>query len=71
MGDLRFKIANKQRSLPAVLSVKEVKCIPDELNGRNKLILPLLYGSGLRVGECLRRRIQDVDLERFALTNQD
>lgn len=71
MGNLGFKLANKQRTLPTVLSVKEVKSVLHELEGRNKLILQLLYGSGLRVGECLRLRVQDIDLERFALTIHD
>lgn len=68
MGDLGFKLANKQRTLPNVLSVDEVRSVLMQLSGRNKLILQLLYGSGLRVGECLRLRVQDVDLNRFALT---
>lgn len=68
MGDLGFTLANKQRTLPGVLSVDEVRAVLAELSGRNKLIIQLLYGSGLRVGECLRLRVQDVDLDRFALT---
>jgi len=68
MGDLGFKLANKQRTLPIVLSVDEVRLVLIQLSGRNKLILQLLYGSGLRVGECLRLRVQDIDLSRFALT---
>jgi len=68
MGDLGFKLATKQRTIPNVLSVEEVRSVLSELAGRNKLILQLLYGSGLRVGECLRLRIQDIDLNRFALT---
>ncbi|MEX0962562.1 MAG: integron integrase [Pseudohongiellaceae bacterium] len=68
MGDLGFRLARKQRTLPTVLSVEDVRKVLAELEGRNKLILQLLYGSGLRVGECLRLRVQDVDLDRFALT---
>jgi site-specific recombinase XerD len=68
MGDLGFKLASKQKTLPNVLSVDEVRSVLGKLKGRNKLILQLLYGSGLRVSECLRIRVQDVDLDRFALT---
>jgi len=71
MGDLGFKLATKQRSLPVVLSVEDIRAVLSKLRGRNKLILQLLYGSGLRVGECLRLRVQDIDLERFALTVHD
>ncbi len=68
MGDLGFKLASKQQTLPSVLSIDEVRSVLKNLKGRNKLILQLLYGSGLRVGECLRLRAQDIDLDRFALT---
>ncbi|TMN33622.1 recombinase XerD, partial [Pseudoalteromonas piscicida] len=37
--------------------------------GRDRLIIELLYGSGLRVSECLRLRIQDID--RASLTVRD
>ena len=71
VGDLGFKHATRQRYLPVVLSPLEVRQIVDQLEGRNKLIIQLLYGSGLRVTECLRLRVQDVDLERFSLTVRD
>ncbi len=71
MGELGFKLANKQRTLPSVLSVEEVRSLLGQVEGRNKLILQLMYGSGLRVGECLRLRVQDIDLKRFALTIHD
>jgi len=71
MGNLGFKLATKQRALPTVLSVEEVSSVLGQLDGRNKLILQLLYGSGLRVSECLRLRVQDIDLDRFALTIHD
>lgn len=71
VGDLGFKLATKQRHLPTVLSAFEVKQILEQLAGRNKLIIALLYGSGLRVNECLRLRIQDIDLERHSLAIHD
>ena len=51
-----------------VPSIDEVRSVLKNLEGRNKLILQLLYGSGLRVGECLRPRAQDIDLNWFAFT---
>lgn len=68
MGDLGFKLASKQQTLPNVLTMDEVRSVLGKLEGRNKLILQLLYGSGLRVSECLRLRVQDIDLDRFAVT---
>ena len=63
LGDLGFTLASKQRSLPTVLSPKEVAGILAQLNGRNWLIIELLYGSGLRV--------KDIDLDRKSLTIYD
>ena len=71
LGDLGFTLATKQRVLPAVLSVYEVNRIIERLKGRNRFIVELLYGSGLRISECLRLRIQDVDLERLCITVKD
>lgn len=68
LGDLGFSLATKQRTLPAVLMPGEVAKILDQLEGRNRLIVELLYGSGLRVTECLRLRVKDVDFQRRSLT---
>ena len=38
------------------------------MSGVHQLIVKLLYGSGLRITECLRLRVQDMDLEMKALT---
>lgn len=71
LGDLGFKLATKQQQLPSVLSPDEVKLILNELSGRNRLIIGLLYGSGLRVNECLRLRVQDIEIDRKCLTIRD
>ncbi len=71
LGELGFSLATRQRSLPSVLSPTEVRCILNQLEGRNKLAIQLMYGSGLRVSECLRLRVQDIDLENGSLTIRD
>ena len=71
LGDLNFSLATKQRSLPVVLSPEEVQRILNELTGRNKLIIELLYGSGLRVSEALRLRVQDINFCNAAVTVRD
>lgn len=68
VGDLGFRLATKQRQLPIVLSAQEVQRMINQLEGRNRLIIELLYGSGLRVSECLDIRIQDIHTDRSALT---
>ncbi len=71
IGDLGFTLASKQRRIPTVLTREEVGRIIACLTGRNRLILQIMYGSGLRVMECLRLRCQDVDLKQFSLTVHD
>lgn len=71
LGEMDFSLARKQRHLPCVLSKVEIAAILKALNDRNRLIISILYGSGLRVTECLRLRVQDVDLDRLSLTVRD
>lgn len=71
LGTLGFSLATKQRTLPTVLSVSEVAQILSAMSGSKKLIVQLMYGSGLRVSEALRLRVQDVDLDRLSLSIRD
>ena len=57
--------AKRPKRLPVVLSRDEVTRVLNRLNGTYRLIGLLLYGSGLRLMECLRLRIKDID---FALS---
>jgi integron integrase len=50
--------------LPVVLSVGEVQRILGALDGVHRLVGTLLYGSGMRLLECLTLRIKDVDMDR-------
>jgi len=54
--------ASRPPRLPAVLTRAEVERLLSLLQGTKWLIASLLYGSGLRVLECLRFRVKDVDL---------
>jgi len=56
------------RRLPVVLSKGEVAMLLRSLAGRDWLMASLLYGSGLRLMECLRLRIKDVDMARNEIT---
>jgi integrase len=47
--------------VPVVLTRPEVAAVLGRLRGYYWLVASLLYGAGLRVSECLRLRIQDVD----------
>lgn len=59
--------AKPSRHVPTVLSRAEVRAVLGEMSGRNLLVATLLYGSGLRLIECLRLRIKDLDWERHQL----
>ena len=67
LGELGFSLANRQRHLPTVLEPFEVSNVLSQLSGRNKLIVSIMYGSGLRISEVLRLRVQDVNLTGCSL----
>lgn len=71
LGDLDFQRAKQYRRLPIVLTPSEVTLILAQLDERNQLIFSLLYGSGLRITECLRLRVQDIDFTDNSLTVRD
>ena len=56
--------ARQRRRLPVVLTVREVHAIFEQLAGTSRLMAMLIYGCGLRLQECLRLRIKDIDLEQ-------
>ena len=63
--------AKKPPKLPVVLSRGEVKEIFAHLHGVPKLMAGMLYGSGLRLMECVRLRIKDVDFALAQITVRD
>lgn len=60
--------AKRPRRLPVVLTRGEVRSILDRLAGPRKLMAELLYGSGLRLLECLQLRVKDADFGSHQLT---
>ena len=54
--------AKRPERLPVVLTRREVKAILEALAGTKRLIATLLYGSGLRLHECVTLRVKDIDL---------
>jgi integron integrase len=53
----------RHRSLPVVLSKEEVRAVLEQLTGVPKLVACLLYGTGMRLLECVRLRVKDIDFE--------
>ncbi len=56
--------AKAAKRLPVVLTPREVAALLQELHGTMWLVASLLYGTGMRLLECLRLRIKDVEFER-------
>lgn len=63
--------AKATRKLPVVLSESEVRSLLSRMRDTPGLIARLLYGSGMRILECLRLRIKDVDFARKELLIRD
>ncbi|TCO92964.1 integron integrase [Chthoniobacter flavus] len=63
--------AQRTRKVPVVLAVKEMRRLLMELEGTALLMAQLLYGAGLRMIECVRLRVKDVDFARGVLTLQE
>jgi integron integrase len=63
--------SKKPIRLPVVLSRQEVRLLMNQLAGRDLLIAQLLYGAGLRILECLRLRIKDIDFDQGQIIVRD
>ena len=59
--------AKRGEKLPVVLSRAEVAALLSVMTGLRRLQAALLYGTGLRLLECLRLRVKDLDFERHEI----
>ncbi|MCB1688656.1 MAG: integron integrase [Halioglobus sp.] len=66
--ELSFSYAKTTQRLPTVLTHEEAKEIISHLSGTPRLMVELLYGSGLRLHECLVLRIKDIDFSLNTIT---
>lgn len=72
VGDLGDVIrARHSRRLPVVFTRDEARAVLDRLAGDRCLIVSLLYGSGLRLMECLNLRVKDLEFSRGEVTVRD
>jgi integron integrase len=67
LGEMSFKRAYPKVRVPTVLSVGEATALFAQLQGIDRLMAELAYGSGLRLMELLRLRVHHLDLERLRL----
>lgn len=67
LNNIAFANANKGRRLPVVFSHDEALRVLAHMSGTHKVAASLMYGSGLRVMEAVRLRVQDVDFANDCL----
>lgn len=63
--------AKRPQRLPVVLSRAEVERLLTMIDGEVWLMAALLYGTGMRLMECMRLRVKDLDFERRQITVRD
>lgn len=69
LGDVVW--AKKPKKLPVVLTRQEVKSVLNGLEDAKWIMANLLYGAGLRLMECIRLRVKDVDFGYRQITVRD
>lgn len=62
-----FTPVKRPHVLPNVLSREDVRRVLGAMRGQPALMAQLLYGSGLRLGECCQLRLKDLDLDRLEI----
>ena len=62
------RMSNKNRKLPTVLTSSEINQVFIHMDGLYLLMSQLIYGSGMRLSECISLRIKDIDFENSSLT---
>jgi len=72
LGDFgQMERARRPEKLPTVMSKKEVRRVLAEMSGTHRLMAQLLYGSGLRLMECVRLRVKDIDFDQHHIIVRD
>lgn len=71
LGDISIVRAKKVKRLPTVLTEDEVYRVLENLEGVYQIMGKLMYGGGLRLNECLRLRVKDVDFYNRIITVRD
>ena len=66
-GEIAPVRARRHSRVPVVMTQGEVQKVLAEMNGTHLLMARLLYGGGLRLMECVRLRVQDLDFEKSLL----
>lgn len=68
---INAKRAKRTKRLPTVMTKEEVSRVITSLSGTRQLMAKLLYGSGLRLMECVRLRVKDIDFRMNQILVRD
>ena len=60
--------ARQSERIPVVMSRSEVSRVLNSLQGRDRLVVEMIYGCGFRLMECLSLRVKDIDFLRNEIT---
>ena len=71
LGPVDALRAKRPKRLPTVLTKEETLRLIACLTGTHRLMAKLIYGSGMRLMECLRLRVKDLEFERRAIIVRD
>jgi len=61
LGEINFSYSKRPPRVPTVFSVQEARAVINALEDPYRLAAELMYGSGLRIMECVRLRVKDID----------
>ena len=61
LGLVDFQKSTKPKKLPVVMSFEETAAMLDQFHGVKRLQSDIMYGCGLRISDCLRLRVKDLD----------
>ena len=71
-GDMGgFVKAKRPQRLPEVMTRDEVEALLGQMHGVSALMAGLMYGGGLRLMECVRLRVKDIDFSRYQIMVRD
>ena len=68
LGNINAIRAKRPARLPVVLNRSEIRALFSHLENQHWLMASLLYGSGLRLMECINLRVRDIDLDNHIIT---
>jgi integron integrase len=71
MGNMKLLRAKKEIHIPTVMTHDEAMSVIENMNGVYHIMGQILYGGGLRMMECLRLRVKDIDFEHRAIILRD